>query len=220
MESKETRYCAKCCVAFHPHYGRPKQAFCSTACYLLNRWGNKQVPVCAICGKPANSTGQRKQKFCSVMCRIAGQIGKPNVGRSNRITKQCVQCLKDFSRPATNFHSVKPFCSRSCMAEWQSEFMRGPAHPRWKGGTLKRTYGIGWRRAKANALKRSGGICERCKKKPVKHIHHMLPVRYFARLQDAHFDKNLLAVCYRCHAREHRRLNVALPLLDRLQLQR
>ena len=219
MESKETRYCAKCGTAFHPHYGRPKQSFCSTECYLLNRWGAPRTPKCSTCGRPAQSTGKRGQKFCSFTCRVASQVGKPNLGRRNRITKQCAQCLKEFSRPATNFHSAKPFCSRSCMAEWQSEFMIGSAHPRWKGGS-PRTYGIGWKRAKERAMKRSGGICEKCKRKPVRHIHHILPVRYFSKLKDAHFDKNLLAVCYRCHGREHRRLNAALPLLDRLTLER
>ena len=219
MRSRETRYCAQCNSAFNPHYGRPNQVFCSRACSLLKRWGTPQARMCSLCGKPAISTGKRTQKFCSFACRVISQTGKPRLGRRNRVTKACVQCLNDFSRPASNFHSEKPFCSRSCMAEWQSEFNVGLAHPRWKGGT-PRTYGIGWRRAKAGAVKRSGGICEKCKKRPVGHVHHMLPVRYFARLQDAHFDKNLLAVCYRCHATEHRRLSVVLPLLDRLHLKR
>lgn len=105
------------------------------------------------------------------------------------------------------------------MAEWQSEFVNGPAHPRWKGGP-PRTYGIGWKAARLAAIQRAGGICERCKKRPLKHVHHKLPVRYFERIEDAHFSVNLTCLCTRCHSTEHRDLAKALPLLDLITMER
>lgn len=66
------------------------------------------------------------------------------------------------------------------------------------------------------AMARAGGKCERCKKRKPVHVHHILPVRYFADPADAHFLDNTLAVCLRCHQEEHRQLKHRFPLFNRL----
>jgi hypothetical protein len=219
MRSNETRYCEVCNKAFNPIYRRKAekpQAFCSRACYQRARWGEPVAIIsCQICGKPANSSRKRTQKYCSAECRLQGLKGKPRPTSRNRITIPCSWCGDDVTRPASNFHSEHVFCNYRCMAEWQSEFNVADAHPRWKGG-VPRTYGIGWKSARLACVRRADGTCERCKKHPLKHVHHLLPVRYFECLEDAHFASNLIAVCYRCHAIEHRNLAKALPLLDLL----
>jgi len=105
------------------------------------------------------------------------------------------------------------------MGEWQSEFSNGTNHPRWKGGTPA-SYGFRWYKARREALIKANGICEKCHKKPAKDVHHKLPVRFFVNIMDAHFTDNLIALCRKCHTIEHKKLAIALPLLDLLSIQR
>lgn len=214
--SHEKRKCETCGAGFAPFYGRPSNRFCSRRCYLVARWGETPKNTCHSCGNDITLSGKRKQRYCSLACRIIALTGRPHPRRSGRSVRQCEVCFKTFDRPASNFHSVRVFCGRRCMAEWQSDFVRGSKHPRWKGG-LARSYGVGWRGARRAALAKADGICERCKKRPVQHVHHRLPVRYFSRERDAHFSRNLIAVCHRCHAIEHRQLKRLLPLLDLIE---
>ena len=212
--SKEIKICKQCGDAFNVLYGRPDQSFCSNKCYLLNRWGDKtKLNICPICGKVANSTGKRTQKYCSWYCSQLGKIGRKNPKRSNIISKECSWCGNEIKRPASNFHSNTVFCNYACMAEWQSEFNVQEKHPRWKGG-YPTSHGVGWKRARKKAMENANSICQKCKKKPAKHIHHKLPIRYFSKISDAHFSNNLLALCTRCHSIEHKKLAFAFPLLD------
>ena len=197
-------------------YRNPPQRFCSSACYLAQRWGGKQdVPKCGTCGIAIVSVA-RGRKYCSRQCYALSKIGKPAPHISNRILRPCSWCGEIVNRPASEFTGVKAFCNQACMAEWQSEFATGTAHPRWKGGD-HRSLGIGWKAARKKAMAKANGVCEHCRKTAAKHIHHRLPIRYFARVSDAHFADNLAALCVRCHSTEHRRLTAALPLLDMLR---
>jgi hypothetical protein len=222
MKSPTTSVCQYCQQSFHPNYRLKKdkpQAFCSRKCYLENRWGTSPIPKCEWCGKDATTTGKRKQKFCSFECRVAAQNGKKLPYLSNRLQFPCLWCAKIVDRPASNFHSVRGrvFCDSKCLAEWQSKFVRQESHPRWKGGNGGNSgisYGKGWGAAKRKTKTRSGGVCERCKKCPAVHVHHKLPVRFFDKIEDAHFLENLLHVCIPCHIIEHRLLEKRLPLLN------
>jgi len=104
------------------------------------------------------------------------------------------------------------------MAEWQSEFQVGENHPRWKGGTPER-YGFIWYKARKDALIKANFICQKCRRHKATMVHHLLPVRFFNNLINAHFISNLIALCGRCHNREHKRLAIALPLLNLLNFQ-
>ena len=75
-------------------------------------------------------------------------------------------------------------------------------------------YGSNWYRARNAAMKRSGGICQRCKKAKAVHVHHRMPARYFKKPEDANFADNLMAVCHRCHTKEHKEMEAKFPLLD------
>ena len=78
-------------------------------------------------------------------------------------------------------------------------------------------YGPKWWEIQPQAMARSGGFCERCKKKKAVHVHHILPIRYFVYSDDAHYLGNTLAVCRACHAEEHRQLKRKFPLFNHLQ---
>lgn len=122
------------------------------------------------------------------------------------------------TRPISNFHANRIFCNYTCMGEWLSEFNREGNHPRWKGG-VPYTYGSSWKPARYKALAKTNGMCGRCKKDKAILVHHLLPVRYFKKVEDAHFQSNLLPVCQGCHTIEHKELATAMPLLDLLHNQ-
>lgn len=211
--------CIQCDQKFHPLYDRPTSKFCSTQCYLTNRWGEKQPPPsCLVCGDPCISSGGRNQKYCSKTCFDQAMKGRPKPSLRRRKTVPCEWCGDDVIRPVSNFHSNRTFCNRNCMGEWQSEFNIREHHPRWKGG-VPYTYGSSWKHARLKALDKTNGMCGRCKKDKAILVHHLLPVRYFKKVEDAHFPSNLLPVCQKCHALEHRELATAMPLLDLLHIQ-
>lgn len=57
-----------------------------------------------------------------------------------------------------------------------------------------------WRKLRDRVRARSGGVCERCGRRPMVHVHHLTYERIFKeRLMD------LLAVCRPCHRELHRR---------------
>ncbi len=209
----ETRVCHVCSKPYHPQYGRPNQRYCSRECYRIGRWGKPEQPTaCLICGKPCTSTGSRKQKYCSWDCAQKGKAGRPNPKKSNRKTKTCEWCGKRFSRPVADFHGKRAFCSMACHHEWRSEHIRGPAHPRWCGGSRSRANGKGWKAARRKALRKANHSCERCSVPSVT-VHHKIPVRCFAKPYHAHYDSNLIVVCPKCHGNEERKSRTAMKTL-------
>lgn len=108
--------------------------------------------------------------------------------------------------------------SDSMKAKWQEPGYRERTVAA-KGG-LPRVYGYGWRVRRREVLTRANGTCEKCKRVPPKHVHHVLPIRLFADLNEAHFLSNLEALCESCHRVAHRKLAVTAPLLDRIERQR
>ena len=172
-------------------------------------------PPCLICGKPCESTGKLTQKYCSWGCAQEGKLGRPNPGRSNRMTKSCDWCGQPVTRAAANFHSQRVFCNYLCMAEWQSKNVHHSSHPRWTGGT-RNNRGVGWRAAKKLAYKLSDGKCKMCRK-PARDVHHKIPVRCFAKPSDAHVQSNLVVLCHRCHPKAEKVFRLTLPLFDLAQ---
>ncbi|NPA31680.1 MAG: DEAD/DEAH box helicase [Chloroflexi bacterium] len=70
------------------------------------------------------------------------------------------------------------------------------------GGAARRPdYGPTWARARAAALERDGHRCRVCGGRENLHVHHIRPVRLFARAADAHRLDNLITLCARCHRR-------------------
>lgn len=57
------------------------------------------------------------------------------------------------------------------------------------------------------ALERAGGVCERCKERPVVHVHHTVPIRartFLARvMSDRDQRYTARALCKECHLEEH-----------------
>jgi hypothetical protein len=86
-----------------------------------------------------------------------------------------------------------------------------PTRQRHEGGPGAAN-GPRWFAGRSAVIRRSGGVCERCRRRPAEHVHHRLPARCFASPEDAHFPANLRHVCRACHREEHRELREAMPL--------
>lgn len=98
------------------------------------------------------------------------------------------------------------------MAEWQSEFVIGENHPRWRGGRTGVGYGLHWRPMRRRVVERSGGLCEECGDAPFEEVHHRIPIRCFEDPAAANFESNLVAVCKKCHVAAH--LEIKSTLLN------
>jgi 5-methylcytosine-specific restriction endonuclease McrA len=109
---------------------------------------------------------------------------------------------------------------RSNLVVWRKGTYYPPNVKRnWKKPHKKKAYpnyGHDWQKMREAAMIRSKGICERCRKKPAAHVHHKLPVRFFAKPNDANFMENLMAVCVKCHRKEHKDIAKNLPLLNEM----
>jgi 5-methylcytosine-specific restriction endonuclease McrA len=56
----------------------------------------------------------------------------------------------------------------------------------------------GWRDLRRRVWRRCGGVCERCGREPMEHVHHLTYERVF----DEHLD-DLEGVCSWCHLCRH-----------------
>ena len=102
----------------------------------------------------------------------------------------------------------------STQAYWVS---LGPAWwerlPVVAGGAARRPdYGPTWAAARAAARRRDGHRCQVCGATDDLHVHHIRPVRLFARPADAHRLDNLVTLCARCHRRAERHVWVRSAL--------
>lgn len=211
----EERACQRCDQTFRPNYpskGRPPQAFCSAKCYRANRFGEPVSLRCRTCDGPIPRK-RRTAKYCSPPCYRASTRGRPSPNR-NRVTRSCSWCGEDVTRPASDFHSERTFCNHTCMGEWQSEFMVGENHPRWRGGRSAVGYGLYWRPMRRLVIERSGGLCEECARAPFEEVHHRIPIRCFDEPARANTPSNLVALCKKCHTAAHKAIKSTL--LDEL----
>lgn len=209
----KTLICKTCGATYYPQYGRPESKFCSHACYIRNRWGDKAPPTpCAVCGKPCTSTGKRSQVCCSRPCAEVLKIGRPNPSASNIEKRPCHYCGKQVVRAASNFHSDRVFCNSHCRGLWVSKNIIQDAHWAWMGGAVK-ARGAGWANARRECRRLSRGRCEMCGA-VANHVHHKIPIRCFDSPELAHDQSNLVVLCSSCHPKAEKQFRDALPLLS------
>lgn len=222
--------CPQCGKEFWYHKSWPR-IYCSRKCsaavnaqanlgdYAIN---NPPVEVsCDNCGKyflkRADQVEKTSNNFCSQRCfgdyLSKTQKGKPRPEVSGekphlqkRIELECRQCGKVFSTKESHATRRK-FCSKECMAKWQSESgeMSGQNNFNYKGG-YKRYYGSDWRPQRRKARKRDNYTCQRCGITEVEmghalDVHHIIPFRIFGieRYREANHLDNLISLCKTCH---------------------
>lgn len=137
---------------------------------------------CIVCGEVIirnSHTAEREwknKKFCSKKCWAV---------RGKKVTKNCANCNKEFSRPYHEMHVGKKREIKCCSRECSYAIMTAERSPFWKG--RKAFYGLRFRDALSNTSiyrhwrnavkKRDKGICVNCGEKKVNmHVHHIYPL--------------------------------------------
>lgn len=151
--------------------------------------------------------------------RKRGPNDKPHSGLSEsqmarQLARQKVRmaAIQDKKREERRLAKLEFDREMEELKTWMREFdaSQPPTPPKQK---IIRSYGHKWKNIRKEAMNRAGGVCEKCHKKPATDVHHRLPVRFFAKVEDAHFQNNLQALCLKCHQKEENKLWAAMPLL-------
>jgi hypothetical protein len=148
---------------------------------------------CIVCGKVIVHKNQSLNqwqvvKFCSKAC-----WGK----RGKRVTKKCLQCGTEFSRPYHEMHIGKKREVKCCSRKCSFLYMTGERSPHWKG--RKAFYGMRFRDALSNTSlyrhwrndvkKRDNYKCVNCgEKKENLHVHHIYPLAQIIKDEEWTYD--------------------------------
>jgi 5-methylcytosine-specific restriction endonuclease McrA len=150
------------------------------------------------------SKDRSARDFCSWACYVRA------VGRS--LTRPCAACGVPITRQRSTAKRARWFCDKTCEGRYLARTRIGPANPAWRGGA-RRYYGAGWKPLRRGTRARASNTCARCGA-PAADVHHLLPVRYFVSVSDAHFPSNVVALCGACHVAAHRAMEDVLPLFE------
>lgn len=203
-----------------------ENAFCSRPC--ISKWRSENVygenhpcwkePAsleCSNCGAELERNPHHAEYyddvFCDLECRgewLRGELVGENSPRWNRVEEPCATCGETQSvTPSKVENNDNIFCSRECYGDWISNNRRGENHPRWKESAD--SYGPEWTEAlKREVRERDGQQCRDCGISVEEHlerygrklsVHHIVPVRTFANIDNAHEKANLIALCCKCH---------------------
>lgn len=143
--------------------------YCSVECSGRSRRNMEKVR-CAWCGRPMKRHPSRvaiyRRLFCSRACK--GNYARAYTSGENswnwsggKSIVLCAWCGKRMEIwPHKLSESDEHFCNRECMGKWRSRHIRGPNHPRWRGGPVP--YGPLWPIYRAQARARDDYTCQRC----------------------------------------------------------
>jgi 5-methylcytosine-specific restriction endonuclease McrA len=124
---------------------------------------------CDWCGaeleRPDTASRSTTTTSATASVRQRGGTATPTAARatrSTRITVVCDQCGAALERiPAHVKRGEHNFCDDECRREWTSENIRGPDHPMWEGGRVRK-YGRHWDRVREVVIERDGTQCWFC----------------------------------------------------------
>lgn len=223
-ERLPNRTCKGCGTEFYDPKAR--RTFCDdcnpNAGEHNGNWsGARQTTECERCGDefeyyPSDKDGV----YCPDCVEESDEfLGTPSwEGKlTELVTTPCEQCGADVTvRESKRRYGAGRFCSRECVATWQSENWRGEDHPGWEGGWNEDRIN-NWSAARRKVLERDDHTCQNCgssaedlEREP--DVHHIVPIREFDDPNDAHTPDNLIVLCRGCHvAVEHGKIPLPEP---------
>lgn len=163
----------------------------------------KYVP-CLRCGKEKwfapSKLKRNKLFFCGSDCEH----------RYQRVAVVCDTCGKSFERDqnAVKRNKRGMFCSRPCYSKWRSENLARENSSAWIDGRSEKYGHRLWKAQRARALERDGYVCQRCGLRPKNRncdVHHIKEADSFSSYDKAHALENLITICRKCHANEHKK---------------
>lgn len=207
MIKKKCIICGKEFLRESVYIKRGGGKFCSLKCCGKSKT-KKIKKNCLICGKEFNTIPSRikegRGKTCSRKCQSIWQSknlkGKNNIHwKGGGIKRKCEICGKEF---VTSLGRLKDnrgkFCSKKCLAEWQSKNFLGEKSAVWKGG-ISKPYPVDWTRTLRRSIReRDYYTCQLCGKPQGDRafcVHH---INY---IKDDCNPKNLVTLCIPCHIR-------------------
>lgn len=221
--NKVTIICEECEKSFDVSPSRAKRArYCCAACRVNamrvrfqgsenpSYKGGPQTLPCDWCGelvvRAPSSRCKYQHTFCSRECyghwRSANIKGEAHPLYTGKLVTECAQCGAKLERHPHRFEvAERHYCDLTCLSQWQSEHVKGPAHHQWLGGERHR-YGPDWPVQQELARARDRGVCRICGKTAEEQgraldVHHVVPFR------ESHNNAldNLVCLCRGCHPR-------------------
>jgi hypothetical protein len=191
--------------------------FCGNECRFEYKRGenhhqhNRITVICDNCGDETEKRPCRVERseknFCNMSCRNefyeksgmwSGESSPSWTG--GKETSVCKQCNSTYEHVKSR---DSKFCSRSCKGDWMSKNMIGEDHPRWKNtnNTHYKYYGHTWRDKREKIISLDNCKCQECGSGENLLVHHVIPLRTFDNVNDAHYKENLVTLCWHCHGK-------------------
>lgn len=203
------KQCGKLFIAVAAELKAGKGKYCSRECFGLSQKVEAIERICMFCGKKFYVWPCKVKygyaRYCSSECHAKGSV--------KSVERQCMSCGKVFTAtPSTLKNGGGKYCSKPCQAIGKS----GAGSHNWKGG--RGDYrGENWKAQRRSAIKRDGGRCQICNRKPKGKqrnfdVHHIKPYNDFnGDWLLANDLSNLITLCKPCHVRAERGL-IATPV--------
>lgn len=169
-----------------------------------SRTTNKITVSCNNCGNQKEVYPSKYEKqdnfYCNNECQAEFE-DRPTRQEKEKVVVVCEWCDNEYDVHPYRVDQTR-FCSKDCKDSWMSAEHCGENHPQYKGGDLY--YGENWFSIRDQVRERDDGICQYCGTEEnelnQKHdVHHIIPVREFDEIKDAHFMENLVQLCRGCH---------------------
>ena len=159
--------------------------------------GGRVKTSCQVCQVDfetwRNWAARGQGKYCSYKCAGLGRLKRPKT----LIVADCLECGRAFSYRKGR-GGTGQYCSVQCKAIVNGRNHSREKHPRWKGGTSKRSYVV--RRAIAER-KKAIKTCEECGVAGILQGHHILEHANY--LEYRSLEDNIMILCIPCHAKQH-----------------
>lgn len=154
----------------------------------------KPEKICVTCGNSFKVQPCRVEnaKYCSKECQYKSL-------EVDRLSTNCDNCNNHLERRKLEIDKRENiFCDVECRVE----YFKGENHPRWDDGYYNLDlgdYGPKWEDYRESIISRDG-VCQLCKNNPEnKQVHHIIPVKEFSTIENAHQLDNLVLLCPSCH---------------------
>lgn len=146
-----------------------------------------------------------EKKYCGDCDPFKGE-NNPNYSDANEESK-CLSCGSIFDYyPSDKEGIFCPECVENDEIDTSYFGFSGKDNSSWKGGVSQEFYRKGWRKCRNKRLEMDDYTCQKCDRSVVDlddkerlEVHHIIPVREFDKIRDAHTIDNTVTLCRSCH---------------------
>lgn len=171
-----------------------------------------EIVECDNCGDEFRQRSNRLKgnNFCDEKCFDEWQLKTeenegPNNERWESLEVPCSYCQKKIYRQPHRLEKTENcFCSSECENKWRSENIVGENHWQWKENSESINYGKRWFKYRREIRELDDNKCQICGVTKEEYgmnldVHHVIPVKKFENVDDAHKKCNMVLLCRSCH---------------------